>query len=296
MAVDFSERFPASRQVFEAADHALGLPLSRWIREGPDSELRRTEITQPAILTASVAIWRAIEPELPSRPALLAGHSLGEYSALVAAGALELGEAVRLVRRRGALMQEAVPEGQGAMAAVLGLELERVQEVCARTPGTVAAANLNSPAQTVIAGEAGAVLRAGEALREAGAKRVLPLEVSAPFHCALMAPAMEKLGPELASAAFRELETPVVSNVTAMPYRTAAEARRLLREQVCAPVRWTECVRALRAHGARLELEVGPGTVLSGLAARIDRGLACAHVERVDEVAAALAAVREALA
>ncbi len=296
MAVDFCERSAEARRVFEAADDALGLPLSRWIREGPESELRRTEITQPAILTASIAIWRALEPELAGPPAYLAGHSLGEYSAVVAAGGLDLVEAVRLVRRRGALMQEAVPEGVGAMAAVLGLEPERVAEICASTPGIVSPANLNSPVQTVIAGEAAAVAAAGEALRRAGAKRVVVLEVSAPFHCALMAPAMEKLGPELAAAHFRELAIPVISNVTAAPYRTAEDARRLLHEQVCAPVRWIDCVRELFERGVRLELEVGPGAVLSGLAARIERGLLRASVESVEGVGAGQAAVREALA
>jgi [acyl-carrier-protein] S-malonyltransferase len=296
MGMDLCERSPAARQVFEAADDALGLPLSRWIRHGPEAELRRTEVTQPAILAASIAIWRALEPELAGRPAFFAGHSLGEYSALVAAGGLELAEAVRLVRRRGALMQEAVPEGRGAMAAVIGLPEERVREVCAATPGTVSPANLNSPVQTVIAGEAAAVAAAGEALRRAGARRVVPLEVSAPFHCALMAPAMEKLAPELAIAGFRDLRVPVISNVTAAPYRTADEARGLLREQVCAPVRWSESVRALVSLGARLELEVGPGSVLTGLAARIAPELARASVEGADDVAAAVARVREAIA
>jgi [acyl-carrier-protein] S-malonyltransferase len=296
MSCDFCERYPAAREVFEAADQALGQPLSRWIREGPEAELRRTEVTQPAIVTATIAIWRAIEPALPAPPAFFGGHSLGEYSALVAAGGLSLEDAVRLVRRRGELMQQAVPEGQGAMAAVMGLDPERVREVCARTLGTVSPANLNSPAQTVIAGEATAVAAATESLREAGARRVVPLEVSAPFHCALMALAMEKLGPELDTTEFRDLSVPVLSNVTAAPYCTATEIRRLLREQVCAPVRWTECVQALVRLGVRLELEIGPGSVLSGFAARIDRGLRRAHVEQVEGVGPALDAVREALA
>lgn len=293
MAVDFARRYAVARAVFEEADEAFGGPLSRLIAEGPESALRSTEVTQPAILTASIAIHRALEPRLPCPPALLAGHSLGEYTALVAAGALDLGDAVRLVRRRGALMQEAVPEGEGAMAAVLGLSSEEVSRICASTPGTVAPANFNSPQQTVIAGQREAVEAAGEALRRAGARRVMPLDVSAPFHCALMAPAMEKLTPSLAEACLCDLRIPVVSNVTARPYRSGADARRLLREQVCAPVRWSDCVRTLVAAGVRLQLELGPGQVLTGLAGRIDPGLARAHVSALEDVEGALSQLAE---
>ena len=293
MAADFAAQSRAARQIFEQADDAFGGPLSSWIREGPDERLRRTEITQPAVLTASIAMYRALEPQLPSPPAFFAGHSLGEYSALVAAGTIEFGDAVALVRQRGALMQEAVPEGEGAMVAVMGLSGVEVARVCAEVGDRVAPANYNSSVQTVIAGSAAAVAVASEALEAAGAKRLVPLEVSAPFHSELMAPAMEKLAPLLAQTGFREARVPVVSNVTAEPYREPEAARDLLRRQVCAPVRWVECVTRLAAEGVTLQLEVGPGKVLSGLAARIDKKLGRANVATTDSVDGALAAVGE---
>jgi len=209
----------------------------------------------------------------------------------VAAGALDVGEAVRLVRQRGAFMQEAVPEGSGGMSAVLGLDGDEVARVCEGI-ADVAPANFNSPQQTVIAGTRAGLEAAGAALREAGAKRVMPLDVSAPFHTTLMRPAMEKLAAELARAALRDLRVPVVSNVTAEPYRTAEQARALLVEQVCAPVRWVESVQALRAAGVTLQVEVGPGNVLTGLAARIDRGLARASLADLDGLEPTLEAVR----
>jgi [acyl-carrier-protein] S-malonyltransferase len=293
MSVDFSRQFPEARAVFEEANEAFGGPLADWIARGPEEKLRRTEITQPAILTASIAAYRVLESRLPTQPALLAGHSLGEYSALVAAGALDLAEAVRLVARRGRYMQEAVPEGEGGMAAVLGLEGEAVSRVCREIDGAVAPANFNSPVQTVIAGARDALEAAGAALRSAGAKRIVPLDVSAPFHSELMAPAMEKLAVDLAAAQLRDLRIPVVSNVTAKPYRTADQARALLREQVCAPVRWVESVQLLRSEGAGLQLEVGPGEVLTGLAGRIDRTLARARLSGPEDLDAAVAAVKE---
>lgn len=295
MAADFVRAEPAARRVFEEADEAYGGPLSKLISEGPESQLQQTEVTQPAILTASIAIYRAIEPRLPVPPAFYAGHSLGEYSALVAAGGLPLGDAVKLVRHRGALMQEAVPRGDGEMAAIIGLSSEEVTRICAEVDGVVAPANFNSSVQTVIAGAREPVREACEKLRAAGAKRVVGLAVSAPFHCALMAPAMEKLGPALAEAGFADPRVPVISNVTAAPYQTADEARERLREQVCAPVRWVGCVERLIADGVAVQLEVGPGKVLSGLAARIDRSLARADVGKVDDVEGALARVSEAL-
>ncbi|MEE9280880.1 MAG: ACP S-malonyltransferase [Myxococcota bacterium] len=295
MARDFVRAEPAARQVLEEADAAFGGSLSKLIAEGPESELQQTEVTQPAILAASIAIYRAIEPRLPAPPAFFAGHSLGEYSALVAAGGLSLGEAVKLVRHRGALMQDAVPSGEGEMAAILGLASEQVAAVCAEVDGVVAPANFNSPAQTVIAGAREPVQAACERLRAAGARRVVGLAVSAPFHCELMAPAMEKLGPALADASFSDLRVPVISNVTAEPYRTAAEARERLRDQVCAPVRWVDCVKRLVDDGVRALLEVGPGKVLSGLAARIDSELVRANVEKLGDVDGALARVTGAL-
>ena len=295
MARDFAEAHPEAGAVLEAADEAFGGPLSRWMSEGPEETLRRTEITQPAILSASIAMYRVLEPRLPAPPAFFAGHSLGEYTALVAAGALEFADAVALVRQRGALMQEAVSEGEGAMLAVVGLEGAEVERICAAVAGPVAPANLNSPVQTVIAGGALAVEQAREALEAAGARRLVALDVSAPFHCELMAPAMDKLAPVLAAASFHEARVPVVSNVTAELYRDGARARELLRQQVCAPVRWVDCVTRLISEGAVLQLEVGPGKILSGLAARIDRSLARANVAAVSDLDGALAAVGEAL-
>jgi [acyl-carrier-protein] S-malonyltransferase len=295
MGLDFARAFPESARVFDEAEDAFGGGLRERIERGPEAELARTEITQPSILTASIAIWRALEARLP-RPGCFAGHSLGEYSALVAAGGLPLADAVRLVRRRGAFMQQAVPEGEGEMVAVLGLDGTAVAKACASVAGPVAPANFNAPIQTVIAGRRDAVQAAASACQAAGAKRVVPLPVSAPFHCALMAPAADKLRPELEAAAFRDFGTPVISNVTAQPYTSAAEARRLLHEQVCSPVRWVECVERMVALGAKLQLELGPGSVLSGLAAKIDRKLARAHVEALADVDAALGAIEESLA
>ena len=295
MAMEFVRRFPEAREVFEEADEAVQLPLSRWAAEGPREVLRRTEIAQPAMLAASHAIYRVVEPRLAAPVAYVAGHSLGEYSALVAAGALALGDAVSLVRRRGALMQEAVPEGRGQMTAVLGLPGDEVMRVCAGVDGVVAAANFNSPTQTVVAGESKAVSAACAALGAAGASKLVQLPVSAPFHCELMRPAMEKLTPALSETCFWNARIPVISNVTAEPYSSADEARALLREQVCAPVRWVDCVRTLVRVGVRVQLEVGPGRVLSALARKIDRGLTCANVEAPEDMERALACIGEAL-
>lgn len=295
MSVDFAERFPEARAVLAEADEAFGGPLSTWIAEGPAERLRQTEVTQPAILAATLAIYRVLEPRLPAPPAYLAGHSLGEYSALVAAGGLDVADAVRLVRRRGQLMAEAVPADRGRMVAVIGLAGDHVARVCSEVDGEVAPANFNAQDQTVIAGERDAVDVACNALERAGARRLVPLQVSAPFHCPLMAPAMEKLTPDLAEAGFRDLHTPVVANVNARPYRTGEEARELLRRQVCAPVRWVDCVRSMVRSGVTAHLEVGPGTVLTGLARRIQRNLARPHVSTVDDVDGALAELRGAL-
>ena len=296
MAADFARDYAEAREVFASADEAFGGPLSELIQRGPEEELRRTEITQPAILTASIAIYRVLEPRLPRPPLFFAGHSLGEYTALVAAGALELGDAVALVRQRGAFMQEAVPQGEGAMLAVLGLGPDDVARACEGVDGVVAPANYNSPVQTVIAGSAPAVAAARAALEAAGAKRLVELDVSAPFHCDLMAPARDKLAPVLAETCFRDARIPVVANVDAEPYRSAEDARARLARQVCAPVRWVACVERLRSEGSRLLLEVGPGKVLCGLAAKIDRSLGRANVAETGDVDAALAKVAEACA
>jgi [acyl-carrier-protein] S-malonyltransferase len=279
------ERFEEARTVFEAADAALGEPLSALCFEGPEAQLRLTANTQPAILTVSVAAHAvfarlAREGKAPA-PALMAGHSLGEYSALVAAGALRFEDAVRTVRARGQLMQEAVPEGTGAMAAVLGLGPEHVKVVCERAAQgqVVSPANYNSPEQTVIAGDKEAVARASALLKEAGAKKVMLLPVSAPFHCALMAMVKPRLDEVLGRIAIGTLQVPVVSNVAAVPNAEAGQVRPLLVEQVSAPVRWIECVQALRAAGVTQVVELGPGKVLSGLIRRIDRELLTFNVE-----------------
>ncbi len=296
MAMEFVRAFPAGREVLDEVDEATQLPLSRWVAEGPAEALRRTEIAQPAILAASLAIYRVLEPRLAGRVSYVAGHSLGEYSALVAAGALALDDAARLVRRRGALMQEAVPEGEGGMTAVLGLPGEEVARVCAVIEGAVCPAGFNAPLQTVVAGERAALREAGAALKAAGATKLIPLPVSAPFHSPLMTPAQEKLAPALAETCFWNARVPVISNVTAQPYAAPEEARALLREQVCAAVRWVDCVRTLVRAGVRVQLEMGPGRVLSGLGRKIDRTLVCASVEKPADLEGALARVEEALA
>jgi [acyl-carrier-protein] S-malonyltransferase len=295
MGRDVCEASPAARAVFATADAVLRFPLSRLCFEGPEQELRRTEIQQPALLATSIALLRALEEQTKPAPAFVLGHSLGEYSALVAAGALALEDALALVHARGRFMQEAVPAGRGAMAAVLGLDADAVAEACRRAAaesgGVVAPANLNAPEQTVIAGDAEAVARAVALAKEAGARRSVALPVSAPFHCALMRPAAEKLAAELARVRFRDPVVPVVTNVEAEPNRDAARFADLLERQVTAPVRFVECVRKLVALGVTRVLEVGPGGVLSGLVARIDRGLSRANVAslaQLREVAASL--------
>jgi [acyl-carrier-protein] S-malonyltransferase len=272
------EASPAARAVFESADAVLGFSLSRLCFEGPEEELRLTANTQPAILTHSIAAWRDLQARFPERlegAGFAAGHSLGEYSANVAAGALSFTDAVALVRRRGELMQDAVPAGVGAMAAIVGLPAGEVEQACrdAAQGEVVAPANFNSPEQTVIAGHAQAVARASALCSERGAKRAIPLPVSAPFHCALMAPARERMQPMLESAAFRDARFPVVTNVDAAPVSSAGGLREALIRQVDSPVRWVESVRRLEAAGVERGLEIGPGNVLAGLVRRITRSI-----------------------
>jgi len=271
---------PEARQVFEEADGVLGFPLSRLCFEGPEEELKLTENTQPAILTTSVALYRALASQ-GVEPDFVAGHSLGEYSALVAAGALRLDDAVVLVRNRGRYMQEAVPVGEGAMAAILGLGLAEVQEVCSQASDgeVVEPANLNAPGQTVVAGHAAAVQRASAAAKERGAKRVIPLSVSAPFHCRLMRPAQHRLERDLANVTVSDLRVPLVSNVDAAWVRTGAEAVDALIRQVASPVRWEESVRRLVDEGVDQFVEVGPGKVLSGLVRKIAENVRVASIE-----------------
>ena len=284
---------PVCRRTFEEADEALGLALSKLCFEGPAEDLTLTANTQPAILTVSVAVDRALAAR-GVRPAMAAGHSLGEYSALVAAGVLEFGDAVRAVRLRGLAMQEAVPPGRGAMAAILGMAPEAVETVCADAAQggeVVSAANFNAPEQTVIAGDAAAGERASRLALERGATRAVPLTVSAPFHCALMEPAARRLEEHLTSVRFSDPMFPVVANADASPVPTGAAARAALVAQVCAPVRWTESIRRLRAMGGATFLEAGPGKVLTGLMRRIDRAAAALNAEDPPSLAAALAKI-----
>ena len=261
-----ADNFPAARRRFEEADDALGFSISALCSEGPDEALRLTENTQPALLTVSVAAWTVLLDEAGS-PDYVAGHSLGEYSALVAAGSLDFGDALRIVRKRGQYMQEAVPAGVGAMAAILKLPEGKLDEVLANAAEgeVVTAANLNSPDQIVIAGNKGAVERAMALAKAAGAKRAVALPVSAPFHCPLMKPAQERLKVDLDAATFSDLSAPLINNWQAREIRTGAEAREGLYQQVPNPVRWTESMQALAAAGVDRWFEVGAGSVLSGL-------------------------------
>jgi [acyl-carrier-protein] S-malonyltransferase len=297
MGRELAESYAAARAVFEEADDALGFALSRLCFEGPAEDLQLTENTQPAILATSVAALRAAEGEGLPRPDFVAGHSLGEYSALVAAGALSLRDAVRTVRKRGRYMQEAVPVGAGAMAAVLGGDFEMIEAVCeeARREGEICSpANINSPGQIVIAGSAAAVERAIPLLKERGAKRALPLKVSAPFHCALMLPAQERLAADLDSVEFKDLGVPLVTNVDAAVTRTGAEARAALVRQVSQPVRWRESVELLAREGVETFVEVGPGKVLTGLVRQTAPQARGLNVEDAASLEAALAALGRA--
>jgi len=280
MGREVAEKFPIARAAFDEVDSALSFPLSRLCFEGPEEDLKLTENTQPAILTTSVALFRLLE-ERGIRPDFVAGHSLGEYSALVAAGALTLSEAASLVRRRGRYMQEAVPVGVGAMAAVLGLDLPAVQSVCEKAAQgqVVSPANLNSPGQIVIAGNREAVERAVPLAKDVGAKRVILLQVSAPFHCALMVAAEERLSTDLDACSFSDLRFPLITNVDAQAIRSGAEARSGVKRQVSRPVRWQETVQRLMDEGVRTFVEVGPGKVLLGMIRSIDKSVTMLNVE-----------------
>jgi [acyl-carrier-protein] S-malonyltransferase len=286
MGQALAEAFPICRDTFAEADAALGEPLSRIIFNGPDDQLTLTENTQPAILSVSIAAYRL----LASRgltPSFVAGHSLGEYSANVAAGTFAFADALRLVRRRGQYMQEAVPAGAGAMAAILGLDADKVLQACeeAAAGEVVSPANLNGAGQVVIAGARDAVTRAGERARALGAKRVVALAVSAPFHCALMLPAQERLAPELRGLAAATPRVPIVANVDAEPKRDGAAAIEALVQQVSSPVRWEAVVARLASEGVTTYVEVGPGTVLSGLVRKIDRGARVVNFGSPDDLA-----------
>lgn len=292
MGKDLAEKFPAARKVFEQADRALGFQISKLCFDGPDEQLQLTMNTQPAILTVSTAVFWVLE-ENGVQPDVVAGHSLGEYSALVAADAVSLAEAVQVVRKRGAYMQEAVPVGEGAMAAILGLPLDCIYQICAdaREDDECSAANINSPSQIVIAGSRGAVERAVKLATEAGAKRAILLHVSAPFHCRLMRPAQERLEHDLMRLEFNDLKFPLVTNVDAEHITTGLAARTSLVRQVSSPVLWEQSVRAMIAKGVETFVEVGPGKVLSGLVKQIDRNRKILNVEDEKSLAATLEAL-----
>ena len=286
MGKDLFDNFPAARAVFEEADEALGFPLSEMCFAGNEADLQLTANTQPAILTTSVAAFRAMEAEGFSMPDFVAGHSLGEYSALVAAGALEFADAVRTVRKRGTYMQEAVPVGVGAMAAILGLPIETIEVACAEAAqGDICApANINSPAQVVIAGNAAAVDRAIELLKERGAKRAIKLNVSAPFHCDLMFPAQEKLSKDLQGINFSDLKFPIIENVSGEANMKGERVSIALTEQVSKPVRWAQSVENLINEGVGTFVEVGAGKVLSGLVRQINRDVRSLNVENAESL------------
>ncbi len=318
MGRDLYDTFPAARAIFDEADEVLGFSLSKLIFEGPDDDLKLTEHTQPAILTVSVAAARVLMEALAERsvaPSFAAGHSLGEYSAYVAAGTFSFADAIRTVRNRGRYMQEAVPPGEGAMAAILGLPSDQINDLCAQAsddlthpaaedttdpiaqalaPNSiiVCPANLNSPDQTVISGATAAVQHVAELAKAAGAKRTVMLSVSAPFHCALMQPAQNALTIDLESIRFTDPAFPIACNVDARLITRDADARDCLVRQVTAPVRWVECIQLLIAQGVTHFIEVGPGKVLSGLLRQIDRSQSSLHVENAVSLEKTLAALK----
>lgn len=325
MGRDLYDRFPTARAVFDEADDALGFALSNLIFEGPEDRLKLTEHTQPAILTVSVAAARILQEQIANngaQVAFVAGHSLGEYAAHVVAGTISFVDAVRTVRSRGQYMQQAVPAGEGAMAAILGLACDTINDICAQVsdeltntsenPATsvvpseseehraavaaaiVSPANLNSPEQTVISGSAAAVQRAADLCKEAGAKRAIMLQVSAPFHCALMHPAQELLAHDLEAIVFNDPVVPVIANVDARAITRRSDARDCLIRQVTAPVRWVECIQLLIQEGATPFVEIGPGKVLSGLLRQIDRNQTVLNVEDVVSLERSVAALTTA--
>ena len=282
MGKDLADRYPTAGQTFAEADEALGLKLSHICFEGPEDQLRLTENTQPAILAVSIAAWRVLQEKVGGiKPAFVAGHSLGEYSAHVMAGTISFADAVRTVRKRGKYMQEAVPVGTGAMAAILGMDLDGVAAVCGdAAQGEVCEpANINSPEQVVISGHAAAVERAVKLASERGAKRAILLPVSAPFHCSLMKPAQERLASDLGKIELSAPAVPVVANVYATPVEDAASAREALNRQVTGSVKWCESMQLLVARGVETFIEIGPGKVLCGLMRQIDRSKKCLNVE-----------------
>ena len=297
MGRDLAENFAEARRVFEEADAALGTSISKTCFDGSEDDLKLTENTQPAILTVSVAAYRVLEAR-GMVPDCVAGHSLGEYSALVAAGGIDFADAVKLVRKRGRYMQEAVPAGEGAMAAILGMAPLEVAEITKKAAqgDVVSAANLNTPEQTVISGTAAAVRRAVEIASQEGAKRAVILPVSAPFHCALMEPAQKRLETDLRAIKFHTLRFPLYTNVDADATTDGEEAREALIRQVCLPVRWLETVHEMIDSGVHMFVEVGPGKVLSGLLRQIDRSARCVGVDDSASLQAALDKIQQSRA
>ena len=288
MGKDLADNFTVARDVFEEANDALGEDLAALCFNGPEEDLKLTANTQPAILTTSIAALRVLEAETGLTPDCAAGHSLGEYSALVCAGALSFADAVRTVRQRGIFMQEAVPVGTGAMAAILGLDLPTLNKVCtdAAQGQVVSPANFNSAGQVVIAGHAEAVDRAIELAKECGAKRALPLPVSAPFHCSLMVPAGERLANVLENIEVNDMTLPVITNVEASANQDPTRVRDLLVEQVSAPVRWEETINCMVKMGVEQYIEIGPGKVLAGLVKRMAKGSTIQNVQDVSDIGA----------
>jgi [acyl-carrier-protein] S-malonyltransferase len=298
MGRDLYEKFPIAKQTFEEADEALGFAISKLCFEGPEEQLKLTEFTQPAIFTVSIAVQRVLA-EKGITPGFVAGHSLGEYSANVAAGVLPLSHAVRVLRSRGQFMQDAVPQGEGAMTAILGMTPEDATKLCAdaaaETGGVVSPANFNSPEQTVISGSAAAVEKASALARERGAKKVVALAVSAPFHCALMQPAQDRLAPLLGEIPFTAASVPVAVNVDAALVSEAAHLRDALVRQVTGSVRWVECMRLLIGQQPAHFIEAGPGKVLTGLLRQIDRAQTCFNISDEATLEKALSALSSQL-
>ncbi|MGE0623059.1 MAG: ACP S-malonyltransferase [Pseudomonadales bacterium] len=288
MLAEMAGRYPIVRATFDEAGDVLDLPLWALVSEGPQERLNQTEITQPVLLTASTALWRVWKAEGGRDPDVLAGHSLGEYSALVCAEALSFADAVALVHQRGKLMQEAVPQGEGAMAAILGLEDDVVAQCCEAVDGVVSPANFNAPSQVVIAGAAAAVAAAVEKCNEAGARRAVPLQVSGPFHCELMAPAKAGFAQALGAITLSMPRIPVVHNVDASVAADLDELRSKLLEQMARPVQWTRCVEAMIGRGVDGFVECGAGKVLAGLIKRIDRTKTVHNIDLPDDFAAAI--------
>ncbi|AOU98103.1 [acyl-carrier-protein] S-malonyltransferase [Acidihalobacter yilgarnensis] len=290
MLAALSDKYPQVRETFQEASDCLGYDLWSLVQNGPEGELGQTAVTQPAMLAAGVAVWRAWEEEGGCRPEVMAGHSLGEYTALVCAGALSFGDAVRVVAERGRLMQSAVPEGEGAMAAILGLTDDQVVALCtkAATGEIIEAVNFNAPGQVVVAGHAAAVARLMALATDAGAKRVIPLSVSVPSHCALMRPAAESFGTVLRGVTLSAPRVPVIHNADVVSYTDPASIADALVRQLYSPVRWVETIEGFADEGIRIVFEFGPGKVLSGLNKRIDRSLKVICVDDVKTLDAAL--------